>query len=169
MLVRKTRVEEIDDVIGIIRQNIAYFKEVGIDQWQHGYPNRETIVEDVAKGISYVLVEDDQVLGTCVIIFTAEHTSKVMIEGEWLNDEPYGTIHRIAMDPKVKGRGLANYFYEYAKALAIEQGIYNLRVDTHKDNKSMQAWIKKCGFEYTGIIRVKDGLRKSFHNCFRKI
>lgn len=168
MFVRKTQMEDVDKVIGIINKNIAYFKEAGIDQWQHGYPNRETIISDVKQGISYVLEDEGEILGTCVIIYGEEPTYSVMLEGAWLNDEPYGVIHRIAVDPEVKGKGLAYKFYEYAKEKAMEQGIYNLRIDTHEDNKSMQKWIQKCGFEYTGIICVKDGLRKSFHNCFGK-
>ena len=33
-------------------------KNMGLDQWQKGYPNEYSIREDVDKGISYVMEEN---------------------------------------------------------------------------------------------------------------
>ena len=43
MILRQTKLEDISRVMEIINQAKCYFKENGIDQWQDGYPNEETV------------------------------------------------------------------------------------------------------------------------------
>ena len=76
----------------------------------------------------------------------AEHIE----EGEWLNDEPYVTIHRLASDGRV--HGLFQCAAEHCKLLSP-----NVRVDTHANNTTMQRLIEKSGFKKCGIIHVRDG------------
>ena len=72
------------------------------------------------------------------------------IDGNWINTEPYGTIHRICGDGTKKG--VLNDCVLWA-----EKRIRNLRIDTHEKNIPMQNAIKKAGFEYCGIIHISDG------------
>ena len=52
---RKSQMEDVDRILELIEMAKSSLKEMGIDQWQNGYPNREKIENDVNKGISYVL------------------------------------------------------------------------------------------------------------------
>lgn len=65
----------------------------------HIHPLR-LLRRDIAEGISHVVVSDNKIVGTFVFIIGDEPTYSE-IEGEWINDEPYGTIHRIASDGSV--------------------------------------------------------------------
>lgn len=58
MHLRKTREGDIAAVLAILDQARVRLGALGIDQWQNGYPNRAAIEEDVARGRSYVVVED---------------------------------------------------------------------------------------------------------------
>ena len=49
--------------------------------------------------------------------------------GNWLNEEPYLTIHRLAGDGQV--HGLFPCALNYCKKISL-----NIRVDTHADNKN---------------------------------
>ena len=74
-----------------------------------------------------------------------------MIEGAWLDDKHYGTIHRIASDGKVKR--LFDKCVEFCKCTTL-----NLRVDTHNDNYPMQKAIERNGFVKCGTIyMLHDG------------
>lgn len=154
MNIRKTTAEDLDAVMEIIDAAKAYFKGAGIDQWQRGTPDRAMITKDIENGCSYVLCDEGSVLGTCMILFGVDPNYAVIENGAWLNDEPYGVIHRIAVRPECKGRHLAAQFFDYAQETALQQGVHNLRVDTHADNKSMQKLIARCGFTLCGKVYV---------------
>ena len=66
-------------------------------------------------------------------------------------------IHRICIASNRKGENIASLFIEKAKEIGREQGIFNIRIDTHEKNASMQRMVEKNGFKKTGIIYVKDG------------
>lgn len=166
MMVRKTEEKDLDKVMEIIQQAKDYLYAQGIDQWQDGYPNRESIQEDIKNGISYVL-EEEEIVGTCAISFEKDPYYDVIEEGNWLNEEVYGVVHRIAIQKDKKGHAYAKEFLDYATKQAQENQIHNLRVDTHKDNLSMQQFLKKNGFLYCGIIYVRDHApRIAFQKCF---
>ena len=71
-------------------------------------------------------------------------------DGKWLNENPYGTIHRIASDGAVKG--LFSACIDFCKSQ-----MEDLRIDTHADNKTMQHLILKNGFQKCGIIYLTNG------------
>ena len=122
------------------------------NQWGGtNWPPEALIREDIKLGKSYVCEADGAVTG--VFFFDqgkdVEPTYRVIENGDWLNDEPYGVIHRIASDGTVKGVGACCFDW------AFEQ-IPHLRADTHPDNLTMQNLLTKLGFEMRGIIHVEE-------------
>ena len=63
MKVIKNNETYIDDVMKLFNDAIYYFKENNIDQWQNGYPNRQSIIDDIKEGNSYILIDHDKILG----------------------------------------------------------------------------------------------------------
>ena len=49
MIFRKATETDLNAIMNIISQAQNYLKEQGIDQWQNGYPNRQTIKKDIEK------------------------------------------------------------------------------------------------------------------------
>ena len=120
-------------------------------QWGTEYPSPALIQEDIESGVSYVVVDESGVVrGVCALTEGPDITYQVIEEGEWLNEEPYVVIHRIASDASAKG--IMRVVVDYCK------GHYeNIRIDTHADNVVMQKQILKNGFVKCGIIFVADG------------
>ena len=58
---RKTNINDLPEVMKIIKEAQSYFKEQGIDQWQNNYPNEEVIKNDIKNNHSYVLVKDGKI------------------------------------------------------------------------------------------------------------
>lgn len=48
----------------------------------------------------------------------------------------------------------------YAESLCRNRKIKSIKVDTHRDNLSMQALLKKNNFKYCGIIFLEDGAER---------
>ena len=97
----------------------------------------------------YVVENDGRIDGVFALIFGEDPTYR-MIEGNWLDDSPYGTIHRVASAEGAHG------IFAAALAFALEKSKH-LRIDTHRDNLPMQHLILKHGFQYCGVIYVADG------------
>lgn len=137
------------DVIATARQ---IMRENGnLTQWV-GYPSIEVIAEDIQLSQAFVCWQDDQIVGYFCFITGADPDPnyRVIENGQWLDDQPYGVIHRLASGRQVKG--VAQAAFDYAFSV-----VDNVRVDTHHDNLPMQNFLKKNGFAYCGIIYVADG------------
>lgn len=120
-------------------------------QWgDGGNPRLEVLEQDIEDGVGYVMEHDGRIVGAFAFIIGEDETYGYIEDGAWLNDEQYGTIHRIAGDGSTKG--VLQACVEFGSAL-----IGNLRIDTHHDNVVMQNAIRKCGFEECGTIYVQDG------------
>ena len=120
------------------------------NQWNGAYPDLETLRTDIEKQRLYVYKKDGRIHGVFMLLLEEEPTYAYIEDGSWREETPYGTIHRLAGDGKVKGL--------FAKCVAFcESKVKYLRADTHFDNHTMQHLLEKNGFERRGIIYLKNG------------
>ncbi len=157
MQLRKAKEHDAAGIMKIIEQAQTDLKESGINQWQNGYPNTEVILNDIFHKNSYVLIDGDRLIGTAAISFDGEETYNTIYEGNWSSTGRYAVIHRIAIDREYKGKGFSSVIIQNAEAMCNEKEVRSIRVDTHRDNISMQKMLLKNGFKYCGIIYLKDG------------
>ena len=150
--IRKATPTDIDVILRLIEFGKQKMRSEGNDeQWTGGNPKRELLEEDIRHGHSYLIEEDDQPIATFAFIPSPEPTYAKIYEGCWLDDEkPYYVIHRIASCPGV--HGIMVYILNYAFSQTD-----NIRIDTHRKNKTMQRAMTKNGFTYCGIIYLQDG------------
>lgn len=157
---RKSKKADVKSIMKIINQAQEYLKNQGIDQWQNNYPNEDVINTDISNGESYVLEKDGNIVATSVISFNKEKTYDVIHDGKWLTDGECAVIHRIAVDNTCKGLGVSHKIIEYAEEMCKEKDINSIKVDTHRENLSMQNMLKKNGFKYCGVIYLADGAER---------
>ena len=152
--VRLTREEDLcrlEEIFSYARKQMALHGNPS--QWKNDRPSMELVKKDIINGNSYVMEDEDgQVVGTFAWIPGIEPTY-LDIDGKWLDDAPYGTIHRIAASGKRKG------IFDEALRFAESFGI-DVRIDTHKDNAAMLYLIEKHGFQRCVIIIVDDGTKR---------
>lgn len=154
MKIQLSKMENIPNIMEIIDDAKAYLASQNIDQWQNGYPNAAQVENDILKGESYVVINDEnQIIATAMFTTNPEPTYKI-IEGNWIVDEHqiYGVIHRLAIKKEFRKFGLATYLFDEFHLQLSEKNIKSLKIDTHEDNLGMQSLIKKLGYEYCGII-----------------
>ena len=148
--IRKTTFNDIDRVMEIYDIGRDYMRTNGnMNQWINGYPCRALIEEDIKNGESYVITDGDTIHAVFMFMQRTEPTYSYIEDGGWINDLPYGTIHRIASDGKC--RRILDLCVEFCS-----KTITNLRIDTHPDNMPMQRAIDRCGFTYCGVIYMED-------------
>ena len=148
--IRKSTYDDLDRIAEIF----AYArKQMALNgnpsQWKNDRPSMELVKKDIDVSNSYVVLNEGKIVATFAFIVGIEPTY-LDIDGKWLDDDPYGTIHRIASDGSVKG--VFDQVIDYVSKRGVD-----IRIDTHKDNKIMRHLIEKNGFVYCGIIIVDDG------------
>ena len=149
--IRKSKLSDMEQMLRVYDSAKEKMRLSGnSNQWINGYPSSELLLDDIEKGNSYVMEQNGVVCGVFAFIIGEDPTYAVIENGRWINDEPYGTIHRIAGDWTVKG--VLKESLDFCKML-----IPNIRIDTHHDNVIMQHLLDKYGFEKCGIIYLEDG------------
>lgn len=149
-MIRKAKSEDLEDILNIYHYAREYMKKNGNGtQWGNTHPAKYLIEDDIKKGISYVLYDDEGLYGVFALIYGIDSTYQKIYDGKWEDDTPYATIHRIASNGRKKG--------VFKESIDFAKGIYNhLRIDTHENNKVMQHSILKAGFNYCGNIITSD-------------
>ena len=154
---RKSTINDIDRILEIFDGARKRIAELGINQWQDGYPHEEIIREDIALSRSYVGEVDGKVVATIMVMTENEPTYDVIYNGKWAVDGEYLTIHRIALDGALCGTGAARKLMAFAEQEAINRKMKSIRVDTHEGNVPMRRNLEKNGYVYCGIIHLKNG------------
>lgn len=148
--IRKTVIGDLPELGRIYTTARTFMRSHGNPTQWIGYPTDEILMNDISSSNSYVVTYGGEICGTFAFFLTPDPTYSVIENGKWLNNEPYGTIHRIASDGTQKG--LLKFVTEYCSSV-----IKNIRIDTHSDNTVMQNALHKLGFEKCGIIHLRDG------------
>ena len=149
-MIRNARPNDWDDIMEIYAIARGFMKTTGNPtQWGDTFPPEDMVREDIQLQQNYVVELDGRVQAVFALIPGVDPTY-VVIEGAWLNDEPYAAVHRVASRGEVKG--LTDLILNWA----LEQ-YDNIRIDTHEDNVPMQRAITRNGFAPCGRVWMEDG------------
>lgn len=130
-------------------------------QWEDGYPGQEQLAEDIESGDSYVIAMNGRVVATFFLRGGEDPTYETIYDGEWLDNGPYGTLHRVASNSEI--RGVLHLALEFAL-----RRFRSVRVDTHRDNAVMQNAVRKEGFRYCGVIHCRDGSERLAYQYLKR-
>ncbi len=163
--VRPARPADLDPVWALARRAVAQMNAMGNPQWGEDYPTRPLYAGDIARGELYVLCgEEGSVLAAaCINQTVGEEYAPI----PWQYSGPVVSVHRLAVDPAAQRQGAATALLTFAEALARQNGIAALHVDTYARNDRMQALFRKQGFQVRGEIRLHGRPEPFF--CFEKI
>lgn len=164
IILRKTVKADISEILVIFEDAKNYLKEQGSPQWQDGHgPTEDSILKDMAADASYVLVQNEAIIGTIALVGGVDSVYEA-IEGEWQGDLDYVSLHRVAVSQRTRSKGLGKVLLEQSIEKAKELGYQDIRIDTYPANKPMLRLIDKVGFSYCGMVQFpfKHGERKAF-------
>src|SRR5690606_12642880 len=109
----------------------------------------------------YVLISKNDILAYMAVIFDGEPAYEAL-EGEWLSNEKYVVVHRVAVAQDIKTKGAATHLMKELEKLAMERDVYSVKVDTNFDNKAMLRILEKLNYQYCGKVYFRGGARMAF-------
>ena len=159
MEIRLAFPNEVDAIMQVIEEAKKCLADAGSTQWQNGYPNTDTIIDDIISGQAYVALEEGGLLAYAAVTKSPEKAYEAIYDGNWEGKEAeYLVFHRIAVASDVQGQGVAQTFLE---GLIEGFDYLDFRSDTHDQNKVMQHIFEKLGFKQVGKVPV-DGERLAY-------
>ncbi len=150
MQIREATYSDMETILRLYEQAREYFRAAGIPQWLDGRPDYDDVFGDIDDGICYVATENSYILAVFICSFSEEGRYPSILGGEWLNADEFAGLHRVAVAPNSKGRGIGGEIIRFAAMRCRENGVYNLRCDTHPSNLSMRRMLEKNGFVACG-------------------
>lgn len=159
MEIRLAFPNEVNQIMQVIEGAKKCLAEAGSTQWQNGYPDADTIIEDIISGQAYVALEEGELLAYAAVTKSPEKAYEAIYDGNWEGRESeYLVFHRIAVASEVQGQGVAQTFLE---GLIEGFDYLDFRSDTHAKNKAMQHIFENLGFKQVGKVPV-DGERLAY-------
>lgn len=149
-MIRPATAADIPAILEIFDIARSFMRQNGnFSQWTGAYPGEPDVVADIAMGEAFVIEEDGAFCAAFTLLSRTEPTYAVIEDGAWLQNGPYGTIHRVASNGKCRGvvRKAVDFALQYHKVL---------RCDTHADNLPMQRALTNAGFVYCGTVFMAD-------------
>lgn len=136
-------------------------KSLGINQWQgNEKPNLNNFSNLNENKIIYVL-EDKEIIVSTVIIYDKDDDYENNLVGTWNSPKPYVALHRIATLNGARKKGYGRKIIEFAESYARENNFKSVRIDTHRENKSMQNLLSSMEYNFVGLVFL-DGKRERF-------
>lgn len=154
VIIRKAKLEDVDECMNIIKERSQWLKEKGINQWTSFFERDSSyLVEKVEKEILYVGTIENNI---CVTFILQENDQL------WEDDESAMYIHHFAV--KASYKGLGRYIFEQIKLIAKNSQKQYIRLDNVADNKKLNEYYESLGF--VAKKEIKDDM---YHCILREI
>ncbi|MEA9413856.1 GNAT family N-acetyltransferase [Flavobacterium sp. PL02] len=143
----KTTNEDIDAVFDIYNEATSYQKTVNNKSWR-GF-EKALIEKEIAEDRHFIIKDEGEVACTFVLTFND------LIIWKEASADPAVYLHRIATNPKFRGRSYVTKIIEWVKVYAKENGKEYIRLDTHSGNERINKYYMSCGFDFKGVSVIE--------------
>ncbi len=148
MRINKARKNQLNHLVALATKTRNQMLAMDLQQWVGNYPEYDDFDDDLDEGGLFVLTDAENIIASISILPENDEAYK---ELTWLREHSM-VIHRLIVDPDVQKQGIGVMLFEFAIALARENGYDSIKVDTHPDNYRMQGLIKKMKFQEIGYL-----------------
>lgn len=164
MRIRKAVMSDLSQIMALYQDARQFMRETGNpNQWKDTYPEEWVVKKGIQEGKAYVALAEGpedvkrgeetapgEMLGAFYFAQEEDPTYVRIYNGEWLNPEPYGVVHRLAGVRKARGFSESCFTW-------VGRQCRNLKIDTHQENRVMQHVLEKNGFVQCGTIYLENG------------
>ena len=110
-----------------------------------------TLVEtEIVENRQWKIIIDDKIACVWATTFSDPQI------WEEKNNDPSVYIHRIAANPEFRGQNFVKHIVEWAKQFAKQNNKKFIRMDTVGNNLALINYYSKCGFNFLGLLKLKN-------------
>ena len=145
---------------------IRMIEEGNLTQWDNKSVFEVELIQYINKNLLYKVIKNNEIVGCFAYILGGDEAYNI-IDGRWLNNNEYVTIHKIMS--KYTKLGIGSFIINYIKEKTYSNNLLDIRIDTHKNNKTMNKFLINNGFKYCGVISLNQNfndeysLRNAYH------
>lgn len=162
-MIRKAVSTDLEEIVCIIHEVKKLMIECGNPQWDSDYPGEKEYRRDILRGELYVEEQEGAIAGFVTVnaVFPKEYEDLV-----WTTELPANTLHRLAVNPLFRNKGVARLLFDYGEFVSRSQGMRSIRLDTFSLNHAAQRMFINNGYHFAGQIQMKG--RSVPYVCFEK-
>lgn len=155
-MIRKADKKDLSRVMEIKEAVVPLMIAAGNTQWSQEYPDASRFTRDIEAGALYVYESGEKIVGFLVV--DDEHPDPYG-EISWAVDAVEAkAMHRMAVDPRAQGQGVARKMMESIAGILEQQGIKGIHTDTSLENERMQKQFERNGYHYRGKLHLDDNM-----------
>ncbi|WP_369429970.1 GNAT family N-acetyltransferase [Clostridium tagluense] len=164
IIIRKAILEDLKDIMGIIKQTIVEMRSYNNSQWDENYPQEKDFINDIQKEHLFVIEREGKIAGfTCINkVEPVEYN-----ELNWTLNEVAMVVHRMSVSPAYRRNGIGTELMKFTDELALKNNLRYLKTDTYSKNPNMNALFIRCGYKLVGEMSYL-GKEKPFC-CYEKV
>ncbi len=159
MEIKNSTPQDIDEIFRLYKIATDFQKTRFTVHWPEF--DRNLIETEISESRQWKIIIDNQIACVWATTFSDPQI------WEERNNDPSIYIHRIATNPEFRGQYLVGQIVKWAKDYAIENGKNHIRMDTVGDNPGLISYYEKCGFDFLGLLKLKNtnGLPAHYENA----
>ena len=166
MVINKASVQDLEQLLSIVKSCGQNLIEQGIFQWNEEYPKREDLLEDIELQELWKLEDQNSIIGLIVL---TENEDAEYQDVKWLTKNDKNLyIHRLAVHPKFQGKGYAQKLMDFAENYALKHKYNSIRLDTFSQNKRNQQFYEQRNYIKLENIYFPNQSEFPFY-CYEKI
>ena len=157
--IQNSIISDIDEIFRLYKLATEFQKTRFTHHWPAFDP--KLIETEVAEHRQWKMIMD----GKIACVWATTFSDPQIWEDR--NEDPAVYIHRIATNPDFRGQNLVRKMVEWVKIYAKENQKQFVRLDTVGDNPGLISHYTKCGFDFLGLLKLKNtvGLPAHYENA----
>lgn len=153
-MIRQLNIKHLNDVMCIIENVLVDMNKKNIYQWDEIYPDRDIIEKDIRNNAAFGYFENGRLFGYIALndSFSPEYNTL-----NWKMSGKALIIHRLSVDPKKQGEGIAKKCIRFAEEYAEKHQFNSIRLDAFSHNPAALNLYDKSGYERIGTVNFRKG------------
>jgi GNAT superfamily N-acetyltransferase len=165
MKISKAIKSDLDGIMKMYKSCIKGMINLNIDQWDHTYPNKKIISDDIQNTTYFVAKIDDIVVGGMNL---DPHQDPTYLKVNWEDKEDkFLSVHRLAVSENNWNKKVGKELMIFAENEVIRRNLKSIRLDTYYSNFKALNFYNRLGYQNVGKIFLKEN--KNEYYCFEKI
>ncbi|HXU25724.1 MAG TPA: GNAT family N-acetyltransferase [Bacteroidia bacterium] len=139
---------DLEFILGLYRDAVKYQKEKGYNLWPEF---EKSLIEKEIQGQSHYKITES---GKIACVFSVLYNDPIIWEEK--DKDPAIYLHRIATNPKFKGKGMMQLITNWAHEHAVQHQKNYIRMDTWGDNENLKNYYINFGFQHMGQVSLPE-------------